>query len=47
MIASYLEKKKIKFNREYKFKDLKDKTYLRFDFAILGNNEEVIGLIEC
>lgn len=36
----------INFVREYKFQDLKDKSYLRFDFALLNDNNEVIKLIE-
>lgn len=36
----------ISFKREYTFSDLKDKGFLRFDFAILNNCNELIGLIE-
>lgn len=36
----------IPFRKEVKFEDLKDKTYLRFDFAILDNNNSIIKLIE-
>lgn len=36
----------IVFQREYSFNDLKDKNYLRFDFAIFNENNMLLGLIE-
>lgn len=44
-IAEILTQYDVPFIREYKFKDLKDKSYLRYDFAIF-KNERLIGLIE-
>ena len=46
VIANFLKQNGYKFTREYKFSDLKDKTYLRFDFCILNNQNEPIFLIE-
>ena len=37
---------KIKFKRQFHFKDLKDKKYLYFDFAIFYDKDELISLIE-
>lgn len=44
-IQNLLEQKHIQYKREYIFKDLKDESYLRFDFAIFKNNQ-LICLIE-
>ncbi len=44
-IKDILQKYHIKFIREYYFDDLKDKSYLRFDFAIFKENI-LYGLIE-
>ena len=41
LISSVLEENNIPFQREYKFDDLKDKDHLRFDFAILKNNQPI------
>lgn len=38
-IKQFLNKHNIQFISEYKFNDLKDKSYLRFDFAILKDNQ--------
>ena len=38
-IASLLNKNGIKFKKEYKFENLKDKDFLRFDFAIFLNDK--------
>ena len=46
LIASLLFNNNINFQREYKFKDLKNINSLRYDFAILNENNEVIRLIE-
>ena len=48
-IARYLDNNNIKYKREYSFSDLcgKDnKVLLRFDFAIIADDGEVIALIE-
>ena len=45
-ISLLLTNQKINFTREYTFSDLKDKGNLRFDFAILNNNNQLLGLIE-
>lgn len=45
LIGSILNELSIEFEREYKFNNLKDKNYLRFDYALIKNNS-VIGLIE-
>lgn len=46
-IANILRINHIPFKQQYYFKDLiGEKTYLRFDFAILDNNDNVIKLIE-
>ena len=45
-ISFLLTNQKINFTREYTFSDLKDKGNLRFDFAILNNNNQLLGLIE-
>ena len=36
----------IKYKREYRFSDLKDKLPLRFDYALFNNEDQLIGLIE-
>ena len=46
LIKKILINNNISFIQEYTFNDLKDKNYLRFDFAILDENEQVIRLIE-
>ena len=46
IIADLLKENNIKFIQEYKFLDLKDQSYLRYDFAILNDKDEVIKLIE-
>ena len=45
-IQTILEENKISFIREYKINTLKDANNLRFDFAILDNNGELLHLIE-
>ncbi|MED4883864.1 zinc-ribbon domain-containing protein [Bacillus smithii] len=47
-IYKFLKKYRIKFEREYTFDDLKGmgNRLLRFDFAVLDNNNDVICLIE-
>lgn len=45
-IEKILKENNIPFIKEIKFNDLKDKTYLRFDFAILNNENKIIKLIE-
>ena len=44
-IRVILEKNNISYKREYYFSDLKDKNYLRFDFALFFD-DNLIGLIE-
>lgn len=44
-IANFLDKQKIRYERQYLFEDLRDERPLRFDFAILFNNN-ILGLIE-
>ena len=44
-IINLLINNSIPYKKEYIFSDLKDKGFLRFDFAILNGNE-VLGLIE-
>lgn len=47
MIEQYLKEHSIKYIRQYTFPDLRGKKYpLRFDFAILDDNENVKSLIE-
>lgn len=48
LVSVFLTKNKIKFLREYSFDDLRNKSgnLLRFDFAILNDNNEVIMLVE-
>lgn len=49
LIASFLNQKEIRFKREYTFKDLinpQTEKHLRFDFAILDKNNNLLGLIE-
>lgn len=47
-IVAFLNNHGVKHMREYQFDDLKSKRggYLRFDFAILDDNDEVITLVE-
>lgn len=45
-INNILIKNNVNFQKEVKFEDLKDKSYLRFDFGIYNNNNELIKLIE-
>ena len=45
-IKKILEDNHIIFEQQYSFKDLKDKGYLRFDFALFDKNNELKGLIE-
>ena len=45
-IAQFLLKNNIIFQQQFKFNDLIDKSYLRFDFAIFNSNKQLIGLIE-
>lgn len=45
-IRSILLQNSIPFQQEVKFADLEDKSYLRFDFAILGLDNKIIKLIE-
>lgn len=44
-IKRILENNNISYKREFSFVDLKDKNYLRFDFAIF-KNDKLLGLIE-
>ena len=46
IIRNLLILNKIPYQQEVKFQDLKDKTYLRFDFAILNNDGQIVKLIE-
>lgn len=46
LINEYLINKKIKFRRQYTFKELIDESSLRFDFAILNSLGQVQILIE-
>lgn len=46
-IEKFLRNNKIKYEKEYTFKDLKDNDFLRFDFAIFNENNNLIKLIEC
>lgn len=45
-IEQLLKEHNIKYKKEYSFEDLIDKLPLRFDFAILNDEEELICLIE-
>lgn len=45
IISKYLDENNIAYKKEYSFNDLRDKNYLRFDFAIFVN-EELYCLIE-
>lgn len=45
-IIKLLNKNNIMYKKEYTFDDLKDKGNLRFDFAILNKQKELLGLIE-
>ena len=44
-IKKILENNNICYKREFSFSDLKDKNYLRFDFAVF-KNDKLLGLIE-
>ncbi|MDT9337765.1 hypothetical protein P3F01_15505 [Clostridium perfringens] len=44
-IQNYLDKNNIHYEREFKFDDLKDKGFLRFDFAIF-KDDQLVCLIE-
>ena len=47
MIQEWLDKNQINYVREYSFTDLRDKVKpLRFDFAILNQNNQLLCLIE-
>lgn len=46
LIEKILKNKKYIYQREYFFEDLKDKGYLRFDFALFDSDKKLIGLIE-
>jgi hypothetical protein len=48
LVSNFLNENKIRFLREYSFDDLRNKSgnLLRFDFAILNNNNDVIMLVE-
>lgn len=48
LVADFLTKNKIKYLREYSFDDLRNNSgnLLRFDFAILNDNNEIIMLVE-
>ena len=45
-ISQILLKNNIKFEQQFKFKNLYDKSYLRFDFAIFNSQKQLVGLIE-
>lgn len=45
-IAKILTENNINFKREFKFLDLKDKGYLKFDFAIFDDSDNLLYLIE-
>lgn len=45
-IAMYLDKTGVKYIREYKFADCKDKSKLKFDFALFNNDGSLRCLIE-
>lgn len=45
-INNLLVRNNIRFLREVKFPDLKDKGYLRFDFGILNADNQIVKLIE-
>lgn len=45
-IEKILKENNIPYLKEVKFQDLKDKTYLRFDFALLNQENQIIKLIE-
>lgn len=45
-IRQLLDSLHILYQREYIFPDLKDKSHLRFDFAIFDQNKQLLGLIE-
>lgn len=46
LISSLLKEYNIPYEKEFIFSDLKDKNYLRFDFAILNDQQKPICLIE-
>ena len=45
-ISSFLQDININFEYQYRIKECKDKRVLPFDFGILNDNLELIGLIE-
>lgn len=45
-VRCWLENRNIKFKPQYIFNDLKDKTFLRFDFGILDRQDILIFLVE-
>lgn len=45
-IKNILDKNNISYKEQYSFPNLKDKSKLRFDFAILNGNNQIIRLIE-
>lgn len=45
-IKKFLDIKNIKYKQEYSFSDLKYIRPLRFDFALLDSNDNLLGLIE-
>lgn len=46
IIKKILQENNISFLQEVKFNNLKDKTFLRYDFGILDDNNKIIKLIE-
>jgi len=44
-ISQLLDELQIQYEQEFVFEDLRDKSYLRFDFAIF-HNDKLVGLIE-
>lgn len=46
IIKKILQENNIPFLQEVKFSDLKDKTFLRYDFGILDSHNKIIKLIE-
>lgn len=46
LMAKILDSYGVKYQREYRFSDCKDKSPLPFDFCLFNNSDEVIGLIE-
>jgi len=45
-VEKYLNDNGLNFIAEYSFSDLKDKSYLYFDFAVFDDNKELLCLIE-